>query len=70
MKAESLLIPGREFKFLFTEAQVPRTQIIGEEGQGLEIAELMIGIEREGIMSVPLSIQKDVEDNEKQELGH
>jgi alkylation response protein AidB-like acyl-CoA dehydrogenase len=70
IKAENLLVPGREYKFLFTEAQVHRTQIIGEEGQGIEIAELMLGIERGGIISIPLAVQEDVEDKEQQELGH
>tara|TARA_Y100000588_G_C14256956_1_gene925875 strand:- start:1641 stop:2468 length:828 start_codon:yes stop_codon:yes gene_type:complete len=69
IKAENLLVPGREYKFFFTDTQVSKTQVIGEEGQGIEIAELMLGIERGGIISIPLAVQKDVEDQEKEELG-
>ncbi|MBH42351.1 MAG: hypothetical protein CL787_02335 [Chloroflexi bacterium] len=69
MKAESLLIPGREFKFFFTDAQVSTTQVIGEEGRGIEIAQLMVGIEREGIQSIPLNVQKEFEDKETEQLG-
>ncbi len=69
IKAENLLVPGREYKFFFTDAQVSKTQVIGEEGQGIEIAELMLGIERGGIISIPLDVQQDVEQEERKELG-
>ena len=64
IKPENLLVPGREYKFLFSDVPVPRTQIIGEEGQGIEIAELMVEIERGGIISVPLAKQLEVEQRE------
>ena len=63
IKPESLLVPGREYKFFFSDVPVPITRIIGEEGQGIEIAEFMVEIERGGI-SVTLERQREIEARE------
>ena len=65
IKPESLLVPGREYKIFFSDVPVPRTRIIGEEGQGIEIAEMMVEIERGGI-SVPLAQQLETEIRERE----
>ncbi|MQG20943.1 MAG: hypothetical protein FI725_02905 [SAR202 cluster bacterium] len=66
IKAQSLLTPGREHTVFYTNAHAPRTQILGEEGQGLEIAGMMVEIERGGI-SVPLQKQLEIEESEANE---
>lgn len=68
MKPESLLVPGREYKIFFLDVPVPITQVIGEEGQGIEIAEMMVEIERGGI-SVPLARQQETEAREREARG-
>jgi alkylation response protein AidB-like acyl-CoA dehydrogenase len=65
IKPESLLVPGREYKFFFSDVPVSSTNMIGEEGQGVEIAEFMVEIERGGIVSVPLARQNEVESRER-----
>ena len=61
IKPESLLVPGREYKFFFSDVPVPSTRAIGEDGQGIEIAEFMVEMERGGIVSVPLARQREIE---------
>ena len=53
IKPENLLLGGREHKFLYTEASVSREKLVGLEGQGIEIAEFMVDIERGTMASVP-----------------
>ncbi|MQF48852.1 hypothetical protein FIM08_03000 [SAR202 cluster bacterium AC-647-N09_OGT_505m] len=65
IKPESLLVPGREYKFFFSDVPVPSTRVIGEEGQGIEIAEFMVEIERGG-MIVTLDRQRETEERERQ----
>jgi alkylation response protein AidB-like acyl-CoA dehydrogenase len=65
IKPESLLVPGREYKFFYSDVPVPSTRIIGEEGQGIEIAEFMVEIERGGIV-VTLDRQREIEEQERQ----
>ena len=67
IKPESLLVPGREYKFFFTDVPVPRTRVIGQEGQGIEIAEMMVEMERGGV-AVSLDQQREIEARERQ--GH
>lgn len=69
IKPESLLVPGREFKFFFTDAAVSKSNMVGKEGQGIEIAEFMVDMERGGINSVPLELQNQVEERERREHG-
>ena len=66
IKPENLLVPGREYKFYFSDVPVPRTRVIGEAGQGIEIAEFMVEMERGGISSVPLARQREIESRESQ----
>ena len=65
IKPESLLVPGREYKFFFTDVPVPSTRVIGTDGQGIEIAEFMVEIERGG-MVVTLERQREIEAQERQ----
>ena len=64
IKPENLLLGGREHKFLYTEASVSREKLVGLEGQGIEIAEFMVDIERGTMASVPLERQQEVERRE------
>ena len=64
IKPENLLLGGREHKFLYTEASVSREKLVGLEGQGIEIAEFMVDIERGSMASVPLDRQQEVERRE------
>ena len=66
IKPESLLVPGREHKFFFTDVPVPHDRVIGEEGQGIEIAEFMGRFARGGIGSISLDRQREIELQEAQ----
>ena len=61
---------GREFRFLFTDVPVATTQIVGEEGQGIEIAEMMVAIENGGMATFSLDQQEEVERREPKTLGN
>ncbi len=64
IRPENLLLGGREHKFLYTDASVSRENLVGVEGQGIEIAEFMVDIERGGMATVPLDRQQEVEQRE------
>lgn len=70
VEAEHLLVGGREFRFLFTDVPVSTTQIVGEEGQGIEIAEMMVAIENSGMATFSLDRQEEVERREPKTLGN
>ena len=70
VEAENLLVGGREFRFLFTDVPAATTQIVGEEGQGIEIAEMMVAIENGGMATFSLDQQEEVERREPKTLGN
>jgi alkylation response protein AidB-like acyl-CoA dehydrogenase len=65
IRASNLLTPGAEQTIYMTDVFAPLNNLIGEEGQGLEIANMMLDIERGGI-GVPLKLQREIEWKEKQ----
>lgn len=66
IKAQRLLTPGREQTIYYSDVHVTRSRLLGEEGQGMEIAAMMVEIERGGI-SVPLLQQLEIENREAEE---
>ena len=65
IRPSNLLTPGAEQTIYMTDVTSPLDHLIGEEGQGLEIANMMLDIERGGI-GVPLELQREIEWKEKQ----
>lgn len=65
IRPANLLTPGAEQTVYMTDVRSPLTNLLGKEGQGLEISNMMLEIERGGI-GVPLEKQREIEWQEKQ----